>query len=1404
MVVQVIPLIAGLRDENKNLSDVYFAEGLSSEGDSGSGHYYWNETSTLADDGFNVLQVTGVATGRWIRIYAGYNIYSADGSLAGDRTVTLNGHYLAFAGASSTSTFNADGSVTLGSLVGSGTRMVVAGPSGTLGTQAIAPGTGTTTRFIETFTATAGQTTFTTANTLLNDFFDVFVNGVRLDSLSYTNTSNQVVLTDGCAVDDIVDIVGFTSLGVATVLPSQTGNAGKYLRTDGTNTYWDTVSAANNIYTSDGTLTGNRVMTMAGYTLSFNGGNVSIGNTSPLSALHVGDRNVNNSTNPVILISRNVTSAFASNTHAFSDSSLLQLGTGLAYNSYDARVDIGGSNSIDHYAGFQHGINVNTSGTIMNVYGLFTNTTISAGAIENNYSVYAYNPTGAGTITNNFGLYVSNLSKGSNNYGVYLDISSGSGKWNIYSNGTADSYINGNVGIGATPGAYKLDVTGTFRTSGVNTLSNLSGTGTRMVVADASGILSTQSVPSVTGYVPYTGATQDVDLGEWAIRAGQFTLDTSPTGTAVVGTTQWNDTIGSSQTTLKGGSVILKNGVDLVARIVNKVVPSTTLTKAAYQAVRVSGAQGQRLAVAFAQANNDNNSADTIGLVTETIATNQEGFIITVGELEEINTTGSLQGETWVDGDVLYLSPTTAGALTNIKPTGATGHIVVIGYVEYAHAIHGKIYVKIMNGWELDELHNVYISSVANNQGLFYESSSDLWKNKSISTVLGYTPEQPLTFSSPLSRSTNTVSIPAATSSVNGYLSSTDWSTFNSKQNALTNPVTGTGTTNELAYFSGTSAISSLTTATYPSLTELSYVKGVTSSVQTQLNLKQGALTLTTTGTSGAATLVGNTLNIPQYSGGGGGGMAIGGSITSATAGSVLFAGTSGVLAQNNANFFWDNTNARLGIGTTSPSAPVTVFNASSTNVINIHLVATTTQSINAGSFIAMYHNDGTAMQSGNRLAGFVMGGAKDNIGTLSNSIGIFAYAEANWTSTSTPSYISFLTTPSGTTSRSEYLRIFSSGSVLIQNGGTYLDGGFRLDVNGTARIQGNLTTNLTAGSVPFIGTSGVLAQDNSNLFWDNTNKRLGIGTTTPISPIETYSSTIYVAGAFSMYSNTASDEPIFYFRRGRGTLASPVVVSAGDVLGSLRFAAQVTSTVGNFNTNAKIDAIAVTNGAALRFFTNNAGLGISPTQAMQIFGTGNIAIQNGGTYTDAGYRLDVNGTMRVQGNLSASANLLFNTTLPSRHTSSAYPAIFVGNSNSSVTGETTTGYKGINLLANIVRDTSLFWVCQDTTQPGWLIGLNYDTGYTDEFNINRTAATSGTASFVKLFSIKGNGYVSIGLGTTAATALTDIGGSTTSRASLRIRSGTAPTSPNDGDIWFDGTDIKMRIGGVTKTFTLV
>jgi hypothetical protein len=87
----------------------------------------------------------------------------------------------------------------------------------------------------------------------------------------------------------------------------------------------------------------------------------------------------------------------------------------------------------------------------------------------------------------------------------------------------------------------------------------------------------------------------------------------------------------------------------------------------------------------------------------------------------------------------LYLSTTTAGAITNIKPVATAGHIVVLGYVEYAHINHGKIFVKIMNGWEIDELHNVWINPAtqANNDLLVYNSTSQLWENEALKTING-------------------------------------------------------------------------------------------------------------------------------------------------------------------------------------------------------------------------------------------------------------------------------------------------------------------------------------------------------------------------------------------------------------------------------------------------------------------------------------------------------------------------------------------------------------------------------------------------------------------------------------------------------------------------------------------
>jgi hypothetical protein len=82
-----------------------------------------------------------------------------------------------------------------------------------------------------------------------------------------------------------------------------------------------------------------------------------------------------------------------------------------------------------------------------------------------------------------------------------------------------------------------------------------------------------------------------------------------------------------------------------------------------------------------------------------------------------------------------------------------------------------------------------------------------------------------------------------------------------------------------------------------------------------------------------------------------------------------------------------------------------------------------------------------------------------------------------------------------------------------------------------------------------------------------------------------------------------------------------------------------------------------------------------------------------------------------------------------------------------------------------------------------------------------KDAANGTAAPEVTVMTMQSNGAV--GVGQTAPTATLDVGASTTSKAALRLRSGTAPTSPNDGDIWYDGTNLKIRVGGTTKTVTI-
>jgi hypothetical protein len=171
---------------------------------------------------------------------------------------------------------------------------------------------------------------------------------------------------------------------------------------------------------------------------------------------------------------------------------------------------------------------------------------------------------------------------------------------------------------------------------------------------------------------------------------------------------------------------------NLFLTVVNKTTDN--LLASGYKVLKVQTAQGQRLAVDYALADSDANSADTIGIVYENINNNQTGKIIVIGELTGLNTTGSLQSETWTDGDLLFLSPTVEGGITNIKPT-APNHSVIIGYVVYSHVNQGKIYIKIDNGYEIGELHNCYLPTPTHNDGIFWSSGTTRYENKSLSDL---------------------------------------------------------------------------------------------------------------------------------------------------------------------------------------------------------------------------------------------------------------------------------------------------------------------------------------------------------------------------------------------------------------------------------------------------------------------------------------------------------------------------------------------------------------------------------------------------------------------------------------------------------------------------------------------
>ena len=153
-----------------------------------------------------------------------------------------------------------------------------------------------------------------------------------------------------------------------------------------------------------------------------------------------------------------------------------------------------------------------------------------------------------------------------------------------------------------------------------------------------------------------------------------------------------------------------------------------TLTKGTV--VYISGATGQIATVSKAIATGDATSAQTLGMITSNLANNSNGYVTVFGLLENMDTSA------YTDGAQLYLSGTVAGAVTATKPS-APIHLVYVAVVEYAHPTQGKLLVKVQNGYELDEIHDVSIVTPVTGQTLVYNSATDLWVNNTVSLTAG-------------------------------------------------------------------------------------------------------------------------------------------------------------------------------------------------------------------------------------------------------------------------------------------------------------------------------------------------------------------------------------------------------------------------------------------------------------------------------------------------------------------------------------------------------------------------------------------------------------------------------------------------------------------------------------------
>ena len=264
-------------------------------------------------------------------------------------------------------------------------------------------------------------------------------------------------------------------------------------------------------------------------------------------------------------------------------------------------------------------------------------------------------------------------------------------------NTIARTLINDRLQVANAAALYATKINPT--TSGIHTHTGHTTISTNLSVAGNTVLGTNSNRTIVNGRLSANGrveiATNLAVSGNTSI-AGNLTgvdyidIDTLATTTGAVGRLRWNDTDGTLDLGMKGGLVTQQIGQESFVRIRN----NTGSTLLDGKVVKLTGTVGFRTTGAYSQAT-DSDYYNTIGVLTEDIANNDEGFVTTFGLVRNLNTHALAEGNT------IYLSASVAGGLTDIKP--ALGQrTVVIGMCTRSHPTQGALFVTVHDATDID------------------------------------------------------------------------------------------------------------------------------------------------------------------------------------------------------------------------------------------------------------------------------------------------------------------------------------------------------------------------------------------------------------------------------------------------------------------------------------------------------------------------------------------------------------------------------------------------------------------------------------------------------------------------------------------------------------------------------